>query len=353
MNSIFVGSTGNEPGQILAAWALGTRLKERGLKVGFFKPYGLPANRDLDSVESPWDPDALFFKEVLGLDEGKETLCPVILPDPSLAEVSEGKGDAVLAQIDQAFQDTSRGKDVVLIMGAKEIFLGGDMSALSDSALVKRFHSSVLLVDRYQRDNLTLYSILSLNSFLEGRVKSALINHIPPDKAEHVQGKIIPFLREKGLPAAAAIPEDDLLSAFTVAGIAEWAKGQILCCPEGGGNLIATFTIGSRSLTGPLSLFKQVYNKVILMGLKKGEGDQTSVGGIILTGGKTPSEIILRIAREHSIPLIQTREDTFQTMERLEKARPCLRPRDFFKVRRFLDLIGRHEETGDWVEALL
>jgi BioD-like phosphotransacetylase family protein len=106
-------------------------------------------------------------------------------------------------------------------------------------------------------------------------------------------------------------------------------------------------------LTGPLSLFKQVYNKVILIGLKKEEGDQNSVGGIILTGGKTPSEIILRIAREHSIPLIQTRDDTFQTMERLEKARPCLRSQDAFKVRRFLDLMDRHEAETDWAKALL
>jgi BioD-like phosphotransacetylase family protein len=353
MNAIFVGSTGSEPGQTLAAWALAIRLKERGLNVGFFKPYGLVANRDPVIKEPPWDPDVLFFKEALGLREEKETLCPVMLTAPLLAEIAESKGDAVLGKIDEAFQEASRGKNVVLIMGAKEIFFGGDTSVLSDSVLVKRFRAEVVLVDRYQRDNLTLYSILSLNSFLEGRVKLALINHIPPDKVEHVKRKIIPFLREKGLQAAAAVPEDALLSAFTVAGIAEWANGQILCCPEEAGNLIATFTIGSRSLTGPLSLFKQVYNKVILIGLKKEEGDQNSVGGIILTGGKTPSEIILRIAREHSIPLIQTRDDTFQTMERLEKARPCLRSQDAFKVRRFLDLIERHEEETDWVKALL
>jgi BioD-like phosphotransacetylase family protein len=353
MQSIFVGSTGNEPGQTLAAWALASRLKEKGLKVGFFKPYGLLPNREPSAGEFLYDPDVLLLKEVLGLTEGEETLCPVMLTDNIIPEVTGSKGEELLRRIDEAFQETSRGKDVVLIMGAKEIFFGGELSTLSDSTLVKRFHSSVLLVDRYQRDNLTLYSILSLNSFLEGRVKSVIINHIPPDKMEHVKNKVIPFLREKGLRTAVGIPEDPLLAAFTVAGIAEWVNGRILCCPEGAGNLIATFTIGARSLGGPLSLFKQIYNKVILVGLQKGEGDQISVGGIILTGGKAPSEIILRIAREQSIPLIQTRGDTFQTMERLEKARPSLRLHDSFKVRQFLNLIHRDEEARDWAEALL
>jgi hypothetical protein len=352
MQSIFVGSTGNEPGQTLAAWALASRLKDRGLKVGFFKPYGVLPNRELSAGEVLHDPDVLLLKEVLGLTEEEETLCPVMLTDNIIAEVTGSKGEELLRRIDEAYQETSRGKDVILIMGAKEIFFGGELSTLSDSVLVKRFHSSVLLVDRYQRDNLTLYSILSLNSFLEGRVKTVIINHIPPDKMEHVQSRVIPFLREKGLRAAVGIPEDPLLAAFTVAGIAAWVNGRILCCPEGAGNLIATFTIGARSLEGPLALFKQVYNKVILVGLQK-EGDRSSVGGIILTGGKAPSEIILRIAREQSIPLIQTREDTFQTMERLEKARPSLRLHDSFKVRQFLNLIDRDEKARDWAEAIL
>lgn len=353
MNSIFIGSTGNEPGQTLAAWALASRLKEKGLKVGFFKPYGLLLDREPSAGEDLCDSDVLLLKEVLGLPEEAETLCPVMLTDQSVSEVSGSKGEEILGRIDEAFQVISRGKDVVLIMGGKEIFFGGELSTFSDSILVKRFDSSVLLVDRYQRDNLTLYSILSLNSFLEGRVKSVLINHIPPDKMEHVKSKVIPFLREKGLRAAVGIPEDPLLASFTVAGIAAWVDGRILCCPEKTENRIATFTIGARSLEGPLSLFKQVYNKIILVRLPEGKEDQGSVGGIILTGGKAPSEVILRIAREQSIPLIQTRGDTFQTMERLEKARPSLRLADVFKVRHFLNLIDRDSEAKNWVEALL
>jgi uncharacterized protein len=352
VRSIFVGSTGNEPGQALAAWALAMRLTEKGMRVGVLKPYGL-----LGKSPSPPKPlsdaDVVLLKVALNLEEDEEILCPVMLKEGSAAEESADPGQKQLERIDEAFQQIARGKDVVLVLGGKEIFLGGELSGPSDSVLVKRFQASVLLTDRYQSDNLTLYSILSLNSFLEGRVKSVIVNHVSPDKLPHVKAKVIPFLREKGMTSAVAVAEDPILSAFTIGGIADWVEGRILCCPEGSGNLITNFTIGSKSLDGPLSLFKQIYNKILLVRLPGGEKGAHPIGGIILTGGKPPGEIILRIAAERAIPLILSSMDTFQVMGRLEKARPSLTARDTFKARRFLQLLDEEEEKGGWAESLL
>jgi len=150
-----------------------------------------------------------------------------------------------------------------------------------------------------------------------------------------------------------AVPEDPVLSALTVSTLASLVDGQVLCCPEHMGNLIETFTIGSKHLEGPLAIFKQVYNKVILAGLSQAGGEKTTVGGIILTGGKTPSEAVLKVARERSIPLVLSRADTFKTMERMEKARPSLAWQDEFKVRKFLQLIEQEPGASEWVDALL
>ena len=353
MRSIFIGSTGGEPGQTLTTWALATKLGEKGLRVGFIKPYSLLPDTGTSAEGGFCDSDALLLKKVLGLPEPEETLCPVMLTENLIPEVTGDHRERLIEKIKGAFQEISLGKDVVLIMGAREIFLGDGLSGISDSALVRLFDASVLLVDRYQRDNMTLYSLLSLNSFLDGRVKSAVINHVSLEKMEHVKTKIVPFLKEKGLKSVVALPENPVLSALTVSILASLVDGQVLCCPEHTGNLIETFTIGAKHLEGPLAIFKQVYNKIILVGLGQAGGEKTTVGGIILTGGKIPSEVILRVARERSIPLILTRADTFQTMERLEKARPSLTLQDEFKVRKFLQLIEQEAVTSEWVDALL
>ncbi|MBI5967305.1 MAG: phosphotransacetylase family protein [Deltaproteobacteria bacterium] len=353
MRSIFIGSTGGEPGQTLATWALAVKLKEKGLQVGFFKPYGLLPDTGTSAESGFCDADVLLIKDVLGLSEPEEALCPVMLTENLIAEVSGSHGERLTEKIKGAFREISLGKDVILIMGAEEIFFGGGLSGLSDSVLVKLFDASVLLVDRYQRDNLTLYSLLSLNSFLEGRVKSAIINHVSPDRMDHVRTKVVPFLKEKGVNSVAAIPEDPILAALTVSTIADLVDGQILCSPERAGNLIETFTIGSKYLLGSLSIFKQVYNKIILVGLGQPTQTEKTVGGIILTGGKSPGELVLKVAHEHSLPLILTRADTFQTMEWLEKAKPSLGRKDEFKVHQFLKLIDQEMSANQWVEALL
>lgn len=218
---------------------------------------------------------------------------------------------------------------------------------------MKLFDTSVLLVDRYQRDNLTFYSLLSLNSFLDGRVKTAILNHVAPDRLDHVKEKVIPFLEEKGLRCAVAVPEDPVLAGLTVSTIAEFIGGEILCCSELEGNLVHTSTIGSNLLEGPLAIFKQVYNRVILVGLDLQQEGGKPVVGIILTGGKKPSELVLKVARDRFIPLILTRADTFQVMDRLEKTKPALRAKDEFKVRQFLRLIDQEVGDNRWLEGLL
>ncbi len=327
MRSIFIGSTGSGPGQTLATWALAVRLKAKGLKLGFFKPYGLLLEPTPSPSGGPCDPDVLLFKQVLGVTEPDGTLCPISLP---ANQDSAGiQGEELMGKIQNAFQEVSRGKDVVLIMGGKEIFFGEGGLGLSDGAMVKSFESSVLLVDRYQRDNMTFYSVLSLNSFLDGRVRSTILNHVAPDRMDHVKTKVVSFLQQKGVKSVVAVAEDPVLAALTVSAIARIAGGDILCCEEGGGNLVQTSTLGAKHLEGPLSIFKQVYNKVILVGLNP---DEKSVAGILLTGGRSPSEVVVKVARDRGIPLILTRADTFQVMERLEKAKPALTLKDEFKV---------------------
>ncbi len=353
MQAIFVGSTGNQPGQTLATWALVIKLKEKGLRIGFFKPYGLLPG-GLPTPSGPLcDPDVLLMRETIGFQEPDEAVCPITVSENLAPEGSGGSGEPLIEKIQESFQRVSAGKDVVVIMGGKEIFFGGGLSGLSDSALVKEFDASVLLVDRYQKDHLTLYSLLSLNSFLDGRVKSAILNHVPSEKVDHVKGKLFPLLREKGLKSIVPVPEDPILAAQTVYSIAGIVEGQIICCPEKEGNLVATSTIGSKSLEGPLSIFKQMYNKIILVGLGPGEHNEKPVAGILITGGKPPSEILLRVARDHSIPMILTQVDTFQAMEKLEKVKPPMGKKDEFRIRQFIKLISQESGGDSWVEVLL
>ncbi|MGQ9694279.1 MAG: DRTGG domain-containing protein [Thermodesulfobacteriota bacterium] len=353
MLTIFIASTGGAAGRSLAAWALAKKLKEKKLRVGFFKPYTLWPTNNILSKEEVIDPDLLLLKEVLHLPEPDNLLCPVQLTSEMLSQISKKEAEFLWEKIQQAFQEISRTKDVILAMGGKEIFWGEGISDFSDSILVKKFNAAVILLDHYQKDNLTMFSLLSLNSFLEGRVRTAILNHVPLEKIAHLKNKLIPFFQGKGIKSVVPIPEDSILAANSVEAINELIAGEIICGIEYKGNLIKDFTIGAKHLTGSISIFKQVYNRVILLRLPEKGAEQAAVGGIILTGGKKPGEIIMRVAQEASLPLILTRLDTFQTVERMEKIKPILSVKDSFKVHRFLELIAQESPQDEWLEALL
>lgn len=353
MPTIFIASTGGSAGRSLASWALAKKLKEKNLRVGFFKPYTLkPANK-ISLKEEATDPDLLLLKEVLQLEEPDNLLCPVQLSLDMLSQISKKETEFLWEKIQQAFQEISRTKDIILAIGGKEIFWGEGISDFSDSILVKKFNAAVLLLDHYQKDNLTMFSLLSLNSFLEGRVRTAILNRVPIEKIDYLKSKLIPFFQDKGIKSVVPIPEDPILAANSVEAIAELIEGEIICGIEYKGNLIRDFTIGAKHLTGPISIFKQVYNRVILLRLPEKGMEEAVVGGIILTGGKKPGEILLRVAKEASLPLILTRFDTFQTVERMEKTKPILSFKDSFKVHRFLELIDQESPPNEWLEALL
>ncbi len=352
MPTIFIASTGGSAGRSLATWALANKLKERALRVGFFKPYTTqPANAA--PGEGMIDPDLLLLREVLHLQEPDNLLCPVCLSPEMLSQISKKEAEALWGKIQEAFQEVSRTKDIILAMGGQEIFWGEGSADFSDSILVKKFNAVVLLLDHYQKDNLTMFSLLSLNSFLEGRVRTAFLNHVPWEKIAHLKNKLVPFLQGKGIKAVIPIPEDSILSANSVEAITALIDGAIICGEEYKGNLIKDFTIGAKHLSGALSIFKQVYNRVILLRLSEKEIEYSPVGGIILTGGKKPGEILLRVAQEASLPLILTKLDTFQTVEIIEKKKPVLSVKDSFKVQRFLQLISQESPQDDWLEALL
>jgi len=66
MSFLFIGSTGNHAGMSLLTWAIARRLVERGLNVGFMKPFGTQPVR----IDGVWtDHDAFLLKEALNIPD--------------------------------------------------------------------------------------------------------------------------------------------------------------------------------------------------------------------------------------------------------------------------------------------
>jgi BioD-like phosphotransacetylase family protein len=351
MSFLFIGTTGDRAGHSLVAWTIARRLVEKGLNVGFLKPFGTNAVQ----IAGMWtDPDAFLFREILKLHEPIERICPYILTEDVWRQ-NESK--EIIEKIKSLAGELSISKDVLIIMGSRQIFFDDASGHVSDIPLINGLAADFILVNRYRELSRSIYSILSISSLLKDRIKGIILNRVPPEKLEEIRNHLVPSLVQKGVPVTATLPEDPILSFRSLAEIKEALDGQILQGKESLDQPVSGMTVGSSDLRGKLQLFKRAYNKIILLAPSAGteiEGTSTHrpVAGIILTGGRNPAPQLLQTAENAGIPLILVKGDTFSVLERLDRSSPPLSPKDEIKVRYFTGLMDNNGALDGLIQSI-
>jgi len=350
MKKIFISATGVSSGQSLIAWSIAEVLHSRGMRLGFFKPFVTqPIMIDGRVV----DRDALLMKEYFHFQDQVMVLSPVVPEQIPPDEVTE---EEHLKKIDLSYQEIQENKDALIIMGSKQIFYEAESPYLPDGTLIKRFDCPVILIDKFQSESMSLYSALAVDAFLKDKVKIIIINQVPPERMEAASRKLIPFFEKRGTPIIFLVPQDRMLAAFTVRNIIEIVHGEVLTEKQGLDNLVESTSISSAYLQGSLTLFRRVYNKIILVGFRVDHAGAQPlppvISGILITGGRKPPPIVVSMCEDLGIPLIVSPYDTFTNMERIQKEQIHLTPEDVFKLKRFLQLLGGEEAIRKIVDAI-
>lgn len=352
MTNIFIGSTGDSAGQSLLAWAFGKKLMEKGLSIGFLKPFGThPAY-----VDGKWtDQDAILFKEVFNLTEPLEMICPYSASD----EEWKIKGpDEIRSEIKRLSAELSEKKDLLIILGSQHIFFDNAVLPVPDISLINDLDADCILLHRYQKNSTSIYSILSISSLLKDRLKGIIFNRIPLEMIDEVRTSLIPSFEQRGISITAALAEDPLLSFLSFKEVIDCLKGKILCGEGFLDKPIGGMTAGSGDLTGDLMLFKRAYNKIVLLepcssDLKNEHAPgQRNVAGILLTGGRSPAPKVIEAARKCLVPLVLVKQDTFASLERLEKITPSLSPEDHLKILRYQEMLDSEHAMNKLMESL-
>lgn len=343
MPPIFIGSTGDHAGLTLITCAIARRLLDKKYKPGFFKPFG---TGDLLINDTGTDPDALLFKEILNIDESLEMICPYVI---SGDEKIEDDPNQVLDKIKHLVPALSKGKDILLIAGSKEIFFDRSPHSMRDISIIAEFNTDLILVHRFQKVSTALYSILSLHSLLKDRLKGVVINRVSTVQLEDVKNKIIPILNQKDILNIAVLPEDPFLSVRSLEEIREILDGKIICGEEYLDRPVTGMTIGASSLDRELRIFKRVYNKIIL--LEPSEGSP-KIAGILLTGNRELPNKVLEIAKESKIPLIFVKKDIFASRDLLEQNMSRLSSKDENKIIHFMEMIDHDNFLNRLIESL-
>lgn len=347
MKSLFIASALGYTGKSLVAICLGKILMERGVKVGYFKPYGTLPVMKKDRVV---DEDADCIAEQLKLDDDMADICPVILTHELQYGIFKGKSANPREKILAAFERVSKGKDVVFAGGGRTIYEGISMG-YSTLDFIEETNSNFLLIDKYEENRGLDFSIY-WKERLGNKFLGIIINMVDPENMDYLRKLIVPFLEKRGVPVIGMMPHDAVLSAITVGDLAEALGAQLYTGRDRRDNLVHQFMIGAMNMEAALSRFRKVQNKCVVTGGDRMDLQlaalETNTKCLVLTGGITPHPLIHSKADELHIPIIVVPYDTASAISRIDAVSGRPRMREPRKIERAIKLF----EDGVNIEKL-
>lgn len=338
MKSLLVSSIEKYSGKSAVITALGLILREKGFKVGYFKPFGVGTTRISNELV---DEDTYNTASVLNTGDDMEDVCPVKLDRPYAEFVCSVDPVALKKRVMNSYKRISEGKDVVLVEGAVEYKVGRALG-LSDLDVSSLLDLKSLMVVKYTSD-FVLDGILTARELFGERLKFVLFNQLAGYKKAYVKDIMERFLKRKGMEMLGTLPYDPLLAGLFVSEICDALKGEWLVKPKED-VIIEEFLIGAMSPPSALKYFRSVRQAALITGgdradLQNLALETGNIKCLLLTGHLEPPATMLGKAEEKGIPVIMVADDTLKTMEKVDAVFGKARIKGDAKIRRIKELV--------------
>ena len=341
MTPIYIASIGSYAGKSLMALVLGLGLRDRGLKVAYFKPLGTLPTREGGALT---DEDALFIARSLGFDGPVEALCPVLLTEDLSEQALKDDAGHLEQRILDAYGTVSRGADVTIIGGIGSLSRGALVN-LSGPRVAELLQSRVLLVARYESE-INVEEILLAASLLGERLAGVALNYVPQPALARARGLVREYLERRGIAVLGAVPRDEVLGSVTVRELSEQLNAKVLCCENRLDELIKHFVIGAMNVASAVKYFREREDKAVITGGDRPDIQlaalQTPTKAVILTGNLHPSDVLVKRAQQVGVPMLLVAADTLSAVERIEAVVGKLRVRERVKVERARELLEKN-----------
>jgi hypothetical protein len=320
---LYVSSVEEGAGKTTVGAGLGRHLLESGKKVGFFNPIFAPG----EQLPQSSDRDALFMKQVFGLDDSVDSICPVI-----------NDQDVLASGVKEAYSRISSGKNVVITEGVCEPSIVQAVDARVIAVEGYSNHSpGVRFVDRYKDLGKHLLGIVS--------------NKVPAKRIASVRDEIATQLKGTGIDILAVLPEDRVLFTLTVGELADHVQGEVLNSAEQLAEPVENFMLGAMTVDPGPEYFGRRSNKAVIVRGNRPDMQlaalETSTRCLVLCGNTPPTDAILYGAEVKKIPIILTKSDIITTVGNIEAALGKSRFNQEKKLPRLAEIMGQHFNFQD------
>jgi len=347
--SLFViGQYGS--GKTAVCLALALKMKERGLKVSYYKPVWTPTR-----VPVGVDDDAVLMKTVLDLELEPERLSPFTASAQYLARFEKPGED--LRAIKDGFEEAAAGADVVVVEGTNWPYVMMSLG-LDAAALAREFGSTALLVSKVLNDY-SLDAALVVCKLVDMEnvpLAGVVFNNVPRTLLDKTRGIYGPALERLGISVRGVIPQSVELSAPTVAEFVEALGAETLAGEDHLDRVVEDVLIGAMTLESAHAYLRRAQNKAVITGGDRADlclaALETSTSVLVLTGGLYPDVRVVSRAAEKGIPVLLVHYDTYTAAGKLHDVSRKIRPGDHRAIAVARDNLDRFVDWQGILAAL-
>ncbi|HIE12562.1 MAG TPA: phosphotransacetylase family protein [Desulfotomaculum sp.] len=347
-NLYFVGTAGSGKTAVILGLAL--QLKEQGVRVGYFKPVGIPPG-----AVGTEDRDAVLMREVLDLNIEVQEISPLALGGYYISVYKDP--DRCRQRVRESYAKVKAATDGVLIDGAARPW-GMAAFNLDAVSLAQELGAALVYVLRPVNDRSLDEAVFFARCAREQKAGFAgvLFNNVPRALLAKTEGIYREILAGNGIETLGIVPSRPELSAPTVAEYYETLGGEILTGEDRLGKMVEDVLVGAMTIESALGYFRRSANKAVVTGGDRSEialaALETDTAVLILSGGLYPDVKVLAKAAEKGVPVILVHFDTYTTVEKLAEVSRIIHPDDKEAIALARENMARHCNV-DKLAALL
>lgn len=343
MKSLYITSVDQYSGKTALCLALGRIYQEKGLEVGYLKPFSLRPWKIGDKIA---DEDASFIIDQLSLNAEPWDLCPVVITPETLREyLANPEKVDFMPEVKKVVDRLMKSKDLLLLEGGGSLREGYVVN-LPTPEMAEELDSNVLVVVKYCEDACLLDDILAAKFRLHQALSGVVINRVPQKSMDFVKDLVVPYLEKEGVPILGVLPEERELAALSVGEIIDVLDAEILTEFVDRDALVEALMVGAMTEDAALRRFRKQHNKAVITGGDRTDVQlaamETSTTCLILTGNLHPNNLIIKQADAMNVPILLVPGNTMETIEAVDRIFGKTRLGQKSKLDRFQRLVIEH-----------
>ena len=342
MSLLYITSDRPSVGKTMLALSLSEKLRGRGKRIGYYKPF----------CESPGsDNDTRFAWELMS--EGAPRPSNESLPT-TLAELHDAGAPDLVNQVKGSIDGMIADYDILVVEAPSLHLPQGDLTELS-ARMANGLSAQVIVAIGYKPD-LTANEVTNLTTVFENTLLGVVVNSVTRYRRRELNQNFAEAAAKAGVNFLGALPEDRLMLSATLGQIAEHLHSEWIIGKDKANDLIEGVLVGGNIMDSGKTYFGRSEAKVVVV-----RGDRpdiqmaalsTSIRGLILTGGRMPLEYVHHEMEKLDVPFMVVPSDTKTTAEALSSVMELSTPYHLKKLERFEELLDTHCDLQDIVAPL-